>query len=196
MPVVLSDWTTRMVRDHNALHHVDVLSGAWVYRVFLLPNSLQVDLAFAPASEFRALAPTFKLMFGSANPPKHRQPPLPAGIIGMGWLYALHARSCIARQKLWQAEYMIRGVRDSALELACLRHDLPTAHGRGMDLLPVEITDPFKSGLVRNLDVDELSRAFREVLHALFGEILIVDKELGERLRETILNLAEFRHDS
>src|SRR5438270_3427042 len=40
----LADFSERMYRDHNALHHLDVLSGAWVYRVFLLPSTLQVDL--------------------------------------------------------------------------------------------------------------------------------------------------------
>jgi hypothetical protein len=33
---VLSDWTAHMYGKHLALHHVDLVSGAWVYRVFLL----------------------------------------------------------------------------------------------------------------------------------------------------------------
>jgi hypothetical protein len=52
-------------------------------------------------------------------------PPDAEAIIGMAWLYALHARSCIARRKLWQAEYMISGIRDNALALACLRTAFP-----------------------------------------------------------------------
>src|SRR5271169_3390420 len=59
---VLSDWTARMYEQHGALHHLDVKAGAWIYRVFLLPNSLQVDLAFVPAAEFRASSPTFRLV--------------------------------------------------------------------------------------------------------------------------------------
>ncbi len=122
LPNVLSDWTAHMYDRHQALHHVDVKSGAWVYRVFLLSNTLQVDLAFVPAGEFRALAPTFRLMFGKANQPRHLPAPLPGEIIGLGWLYALHARSSIARGKGWQAEYMISGIRDHTLALACIRH--------------------------------------------------------------------------
>ena len=49
IPDVLADWTPMMYREHGALHHVDVVVGAWTYRVFLLANQLQVDLAFAPA---------------------------------------------------------------------------------------------------------------------------------------------------
>lgn len=48
-----------MYREHHALHHLDVTSGAWIYRVFLLPSTLQVDLAFAPANEFGARVPLF-----------------------------------------------------------------------------------------------------------------------------------------
>jgi hypothetical protein len=38
-----------------------------LYRVLLLDNTLQVDLAFWPATEFGAIAPTFRLLFGRAN---------------------------------------------------------------------------------------------------------------------------------
>src|SRR5580704_3493681 len=163
LPDVLSDWTGHMYSQHHALDHLDVMSGAWVYRVFFLPNTLQVDLAFVPATEFRALAPTFRLMFGKANEPRHVPPPEPGDIIGLAWLYALHARSSIARGKLWQAEYMISGIRDNALALACIRHGLPAVHGRGMGLLPNGVAAQFEGSLVRQLDIDELSRAFRVV---------------------------------
>src|SRR6266508_3862381 len=83
---VLSDWTARMYDEHLALHHVDIVSGAWVYRVFLLPSTLQVDLAFAPATDFRASTPTFRLMFGNAVESRHVPPPTPEQIIGLGWL--------------------------------------------------------------------------------------------------------------
>jgi hypothetical protein len=180
-----------MYDQHRALHHLDVMSGAWTYRVFLLPNTLQVDLAFVVDTEFRALAPTFRLIFGKANEPRHASPPLPAAIIGLAWLYALHARTCIARRKLWQAEYMISGVRDNALALACIRHGLSSVHGRGIDLLPNEVTAQFQDSLVRQLDTDELSRAFRVVIHGLVHEIPSVDKELAERLQEVLTRLSE-----
>ena len=106
LPNVLSDWTARMYHDHLALHHLDVRFGGWIYRVFLLPSTLQVDLAFVSVTEFRALAPSFRLMFGEAAEPRNFPPTPPGDIVGLAWLYALHARSCIARGNLWQAEYM------------------------------------------------------------------------------------------
>jgi hypothetical protein len=189
LPSVLADWTAHMYHQHLALHHLDVLSGAWVYRVFLLPSTLQVDLAFVPATEFRALAPTFRLMFGKANESRHVPPPQPGDIIGLGWLYALHARSCIARRKLWQAEYMISGIRDNSLALACIRHRLPTAHGRGMDLLPSGVAAQFEDSFVRQLDTAELSRAFRVVIHGLLSEIRSVDEKLAKRLQGALTRL-------
>ena len=60
LPNVLADWTAHMYQQHRALHHLDVRSGGWIYRVFLLPTTLQVDLAFVSATEFRALFPCLR----------------------------------------------------------------------------------------------------------------------------------------
>jgi hypothetical protein len=191
VPRVMADWTALMCDHHSALHHLDVKSGAWIYRVFLLPNTLQVDLAFVPASDFRALAPQFHLVSGKANAPAHGTASQPADLIGLGWLYALHARSCIARNRRWQAEYMISGMRDHALALACMRHDLPAVHGRGIDQLPGALTARFEGSLVRHLDPAELGRAFRVVTDCLLSEIQSADAELSKRLERPLRSLAE-----
>jgi hypothetical protein len=196
LQTVLSDWTAYMYEQHLALHHCDVRSGAWIYRVFLLPDTLQVDLAFAPAAEFRALTPTLRLVSGRAMEPSHAPPPAPADIIGLGWLYALHARSSIARRNLWQAEYMISGVRDHALALASIRHDLPANHGRGIDRLPGEVTAPFEGSLVRRLETDELSRAFQVAVDGLLREIQCVDQALAGRLEATLRSLSDTSRES
>ena len=190
VPQVLADWTAHVYGKHQVLHHLDVPAGPWIYRVFLLPSTLQMDLALVPAAEFRALSPTFQLVFGTAREAAH-MPEMPAdALIGMGWLYALHARSCIARAKLWQAEYMISGVRDHALALACLRHGLSTYHGRGMDLLPEEATAPYRGALVREWETAELTRAFGVAMDGLVSEILRANAELGERLKQPLTQLA------
>jgi hypothetical protein len=190
LPNVLSDWTEHMYDRHQALDHLDVSAGAWIYRVFLLPSTLQVDLAFVPAAEFRALAPTFRLVSGEAKEPRHVEPPPAATVIGFAWLYALHARSCIARGNVWQAEYMISGIRDNALALACIRHGLPAVHGRGVDLLPKEAVAQFEGALVRQLDTVELSRAFRIAMEGLVNEIRCADETLARRLQAALTLLA------
>ena len=193
LPNVLADWTDHMYHRRLALHHLDVKFGAWIYLVFLLPSTLQVDLAFVPATEFRALAPTFRLISGEANEPRHASEPQAVEVVGLAWLHALHARNCIARRNFWQAEYMISGIRNHALALACIRHGLPAVHGRGIDRLPSEVTGRFEGALVRELDGAELSRAFQVVTQGLLIEIRSVDAELAGRLQETLISLIHSR---
>lgn len=188
---VIADWTDRMYREHGAVHHVDVTRGGTVYRVFLLASTLQVDLAFSPATEFGAIAPTFRLLFGTATSQPAASAPAAAQLIGLGWLYALHARSSIARGRLWQAEYMISGVRDHALALACLRHGVPAVQGRGIDRLAPDVTAAAAGALVRSLDIAEIRRAFGVASEALLIEIAQTDAGLADRLAGPLRALAD-----
>lgn len=187
---VIADWTGRMYREQAVVDHVDVIRDATVYRVFLLASTLQVDLAFWPAAEFGAIAPTFRLLFGTPNERPAAPAPSTAELIGMGWLHALHARSSIARRREWQAEYMISGVRDRVLALACLRHGLSAVEGRGMDSLPREISGALNGALVRSLEAAELRRALRVVCEALLVEIERVDPVLAGRLAGPLREIA------
>ena len=63
---VLDDFTIDLGREFNATHLFDLPSGAAIYRVFLLQGCLQFDLSFAPASQWGALGPEFRLLFGHA----------------------------------------------------------------------------------------------------------------------------------
>jgi hypothetical protein len=186
----IAGWTAVMYADHGAVHHLDVIRGATTYRVFLLASTLQVDLAFAPEAEFGAIAPTFRLLSGKAVPRVLAAPPDAAELIGLAWLYGLHARSSIARGRLWQAEYMISGVRDRVLALACLRHGRPAVEGRGIDRLPPEVTGPLAGALVRTLEGAELARAFLVATEALLTEIGEVDAALAGHLASTLRELA------
>jgi hypothetical protein len=186
---VVADWTDRMYQGFGAVHHLDVHRGDTLFQVFLLASTLQVDLAFWQAAEFGAVGPTFRLLFGTANPPRVRPTPDAAALIGMGWLYALHARSSIARGRAWQAEYMVSGMRDQVLALACLRHGAPAAEGRGIDGLPPEATAAAAAGLVRSLEAAELRRAFGAVTDALLAEVERADADLANRLRGPLKEL-------
>jgi hypothetical protein len=186
MGAILSDWTEFMYARHKALHHFDVKAAGWIYRVFLLSSTLQVDLAFVATAEFRPLAASFRLVSGEAQEAQSFPKPVVEDLIGMGWLYALHVRSCIARGNRWQAEYMISGMRDTALALACIRCGHPAIHGRGFDLLPEEVLSRYQGSLVRDLADAELQRVLRVVTEALLWEIRSVDQELGHRLENPL----------
>jgi len=186
MSEVIADWTEKMYHDHGAVHHLDVWRGPSCIRVFLLADTLQVDIAFRPPPDFRATGPTFRLLFGQTNDRPVAPPPDADELIGLGWVYALHVRSSLERGRVWQAEYMLSHVREQVLALACLRHGLPTYEGRGIDALPADVTEALTEILPRSLDASELRRAFRTTRDRLLEEIAQADSDLLERLREPL----------
>jgi hypothetical protein len=188
---VLEDFTSYMRDAHGALEHLDVLRDPWIYRVFLMPSTLQVDLAFAPATHFRARARTFKLVFGEAAEASHIADPDPRELIGYAWLYALHGRSSIARGRRWQAEYMIGLMRDQILSLACVRLGLPAREGRGADRLPDAVTQPLEAALIGGLEHADLVRAFAAATELLIREIRSYDEGLATRLTPALAALAD-----
>ncbi len=190
LEATIADWTARMYRDNAAIHHLDVRAHSSLYRVFLLPGTLQVDLAFTPAPDFGARAPTFRLLCGTAHDLPSPKPTAATQYVGMIWLYALHARTSIARRRLLQAEHMITGIRNQACALACRRHQLPSADGRGLDGLPRETTSAIAGSLVRSIDITELRRAFGAVLAFAAREIAYAEPALWDRLADPFENFA------
>jgi len=187
----IADFSEVMYNANDAIHHFDVKSGAWIYRVFFLANTLQVDLAFSPAEHFGALAPTFRMLFGTSTEQAPRFKRNIEELVGWGWLYALHVRSSLARKRFWQAEYMISGMRNQVLALACRRHGLPENEGRGVDDLPLEITAPLSEALIGTLEYERLSRAFVVVTETLIAETTKMDDSLGRRLANALRELAD-----
>lgn len=183
---VMADWTEHLYREHGVVHHMDVPSRAAIYRVFLLSDTLQVDIAFVPAAEFGATAPTFRLLFGTAT----EQPPTPRPDarhqIDMGWLYALHVRSSIERGRGWQAEHMLGGLRNAVLTLMCLRHGVPAGQGRGLHLLPEDATKSALATLVGSLQDEELRRAFEVAVRLLLQEAAHVDAKVATALKDPL----------
>jgi hypothetical protein len=117
----LARWTRRLYDDFAALHHWDLWSRATVYRVFLLPGWLEVDIAFAPATEFGPLGPHWRTVFGEVVDLAPAAAPSAANPAGLAWHHALHARVCIERHRHWQAEHWIGALRTQVFAMACLR---------------------------------------------------------------------------
>jgi hypothetical protein len=186
---VASEWTTWMYESAGAVDHLDVWSGTTLFRVFLLNSSLQVDLSFWLSDTFASSGSAFRLLFGEANDPRPSRAAAPESLVGTGWLYALHARSCIARGRSLQALYMINSLRDQVVALACLRHDLPAHHGRGVDDLPASLRLKISATLVHDLRKGELRRAFVASVSALLEEARQIDADRERRIRETVLEL-------
>lgn len=180
---VLDDWTQGLDREFSILDHFDMYAGSWVYRLFLLPGGLEVDVAATPAEEFGARGPQFRALFGTTHQLQATPPPSARYLIGLSWHHVLHARSCIERHKLWQAEYWISDIRDHILTLACLRLGENAFYGRGFDRLPATVTELLADALVRSLDEPELRRALAVATVCLIGELEEWDAMLCVRLR-------------
>lgn len=180
---VIDDWTQVLEREFGILNHFDLRSGSSIYRVFLLPDGLEIDVSVTPEGDFGAHGPHFHTLFGSAQQLKATPPPDTKHIIGLSWHHVFHARSCIERNKPWQAEYWISEVRNHTLALSCIRLGESAAHGRGVDKLPAAVTNPFSDTLVRSLDKQELRRALAVATMCLIAEIEKWDATLCARLK-------------
>jgi hypothetical protein len=167
---VLEEWTANVLGEFGGATLFDLPHRSSIYRVFLLPGCLQVDLSFTPAAEFGPRGPKFSLLFGEAADVPHTPPPDPREVFGYAAHHAVRARFCIERGNLWQAEFWIDGVRNDALELACLRHGLEAVYGRGRDRLPPEVLEPFEGALVRSIDRGEVLRALESAVQLLLAE--------------------------
>ena len=185
---VLTDWTSRLIADVDAVVLFDLPSGETIYRVFLLPGCLQMDLSFTPASHFGSGGPRFRLLFGQAHPRPSPEPPQAQELFGWAVAYARDARACIERGRWWQAEHSIDAIRYNALTLACRRRGLPTSFGRGFDDLPTEVLEAFEGTLVPSLSRNALLGALAASVQGLLRESAEVDEaaKVEPRLRELL----------
>jgi len=191
IPEVLADWTRQLGEELDAVELFDLPVGSSVYRVFLFPGNLQVDLSFTPQSEFRARGPHFALLFGEVSERQagRSQSAAAREEFGRGVHHAVRARICIERGRLWQAEYWVSALRDHALELACRRYGLDGAYGRDFDRLPPELLARLEVALPRSVDRAELLRALGPALEALLheaDEVRELADELAPGLRELL----------
>jgi len=167
---VLVDWTEQMRREFEAVHLFDLLHLTSIYRVFMLPNNLQIDLSFTPESDFGALGPRFTLLFGKAVERSVPPQPTPQHRFGLAVHHAVRARFCIERGRYWQAEHWITGVREEALTLACHRLGLEGHEARGFDRLPSALLVHAGDTLVHSVQRGELLRALGAVVELLLSE--------------------------
>jgi len=169
---VLEDWTRTLGDELGALHLVDLERAPTVYRVFLLPDALQFDLSLTPAARFAPAGPRWRTLFGEIVESEARtpKPPVAADLLGWGVIYGLHARSCIERGRLWQAEHYVGAVRDHALSLACLRRGLQAVQARGYDDLPADALAAFEGTHIGSLEPERLRSALSAAMRRLLEE--------------------------
>ena len=187
---VLDDWTRMLADELDAVHLVDLEHGPRTYRVYLLPDALQLDVSMGPETEFRPLSPQFRLLFGetAAGDATLSKPPVAGDLFGWGVIYALHAHACIERGRVWQAEHYVGAVRDHALSLACLREGKRAVQARGYDDLSAETLARFEhthgGGLTPDALRAALAAASRELLREGTGADVPQADVVASRLDE------------
>jgi len=198
---VLDEWTQTIAEELDAVQLAELAAGPTTYRVFLLPDALQFDLSMTAAPEFRPAGPKFQLLFGETAPdePDGRPrkpgslsiptPAIAADILGWGVIYALHARACIERGRLWQAEHYVGAVRDHALSLACLRRGLVAVQARGFDDLPSEALADLESAHVGSVEPDALRKALAASVSTLLEEAAAAELAGVEVVAERVAEL-------
>jgi hypothetical protein len=177
---VLDDWTRTLINELDAVQLADLERGPTLYRVFLLPDALQFDLSMTAAAQFRPAGPRFRLLFGetAAGEPEVSTPPVAEGLFiatpplapdlfGWGVIYALHARACIERGRVWQAEHYVGAVRDHALSLACHGQGLPAVQARGYYDLSAATLARFEAAHVGTVEPGALRAALAASVLAL-----------------------------
>lgn len=166
---VLGDWSAWLAGTVHATTVLDWPVGPAVYRIFLLPDCLQVDLSVVAASAFTQRSPRFRLLFGehlSAIAP----PPSRDDVFGYAVVYATEARRDVERGRAWQAQHFVAQVRDHAMTLACLNRGLPHRNGQGYDRLPPSLLDAFAATLVASVTEAEVRDALATVVRLLLAE--------------------------
>ncbi|WP_203914622.1 nucleotidyltransferase domain-containing protein [Rhizocola hellebori] len=189
----LQRWTLWLQAEFDVMHHWDLPSGPSVYRLFLLPGLIEIDIGFMPAEVFGPRGPNWRTVFGSPAPLKPTQPPNVDYLIGMAWHDVLAGHKYLSRGRFWQAEHWISSVRDQVLALACLRLGHPTGYAKGAHLLPASVTEPLQAALIRSLDEPELRRALTAAIAALTDELALSAPALAARLTPLLARVATDR---
>jgi len=186
---VLDDWSEVLERELGALHYWDLPFASSIYRVYLLPSGLELDVSATPQADFGARGPRFRTLFGTSRELEPTPPPSTRYLIGLCWHHVLHARASIERDKPWRAEYWISALRDNILTLACIRLGEEPAYGRGADRLPASVTEPLAGTLVRSLDRTELRRALAVATECFLSELQTEDSVFAAHLRPVLEEL-------
>ena len=163
---VVADLTHWLREHHQATVLIDLPVDDTLYRVFLLPDSLQLDLSFTPGGKVRRASSRFQQLFGT-HTLKGSTPVDLEDLAGWAVLHCMSSRTCIARGKRWQALHSVNELRNLVLNMHCAQAGLPIGFGRAFDELPSRILERFNDTVPASVEVTELARALRANIREL-----------------------------
>jgi hypothetical protein len=188
---ILNDWTRKLEKEFDAVKLFDLPASSSIYRVFLFPGNLQVDISFTREADFGPRGSEFKLLFGKTSR-KYESPAFSQEhTFGLAVHHLVRARICLERGRPWQAEYWISAARDYALTLACHHRGLKTVYGRGFDDLPAGVLSKFSHTFANPSNRSELLAALSRTIDGLLENSQEV-QGLASRLETRLHQLALF----
>jgi hypothetical protein len=167
---VLADWTAAMAREFDASHLFDLPVPPTIYRVFLLPNNLQIDVSFTQGTELIGRGLQHTVLFGDVRERDRAAPRTIEDIFGWGVHHAVRARFCIERERWWHAEFWIDELRVHALMLACRRRGLDGSYARDFDRLPTDVLEAAAGALPRSIARGYLETALANAIELFIRE--------------------------
>ena len=190
---VAEAWTARVAETERVVDHLDLRASGALYRVLLLGSTLQVDLSFWPHDQPLADGAPVEVLLGDVPvAPARASAPADGSrtAVRMGWLYALHVRSALARGRPWQASWMLDQLRDVVVGLWCRAAGLPPEQGRGVDRLPGGRLAELAASRPRGVEPDDLWSGFEVLTGLLLAEAARQDVDVPADLRRVVTELA------
>jgi hypothetical protein len=185
---VADDWAARLRAERDVAQLFDLLVGDTLYRVFLYPGALQVDLSWTPRA-IPQRADRFRLLFGTAVERLPGAVVDPRQAFGLAVHDAVRARLGVERGRTWSALWCIDELRNETLALACLRRGLPARFARGFDDLPAAIRSRAAATLPGSVEPAELLRALVAAVDLLLDEGAELVAEASPHLERDLLAL-------
>lgn len=185
---VLCDWTKYVRTEFNGVDLLDVKRGNTIYRVFVLPGNLQMDLSFSPESEFGALNKDFVLLYGKQYEKLQPQNQTVENLFGWIIHHLIRTRYCVERNRLWQAEFWLSEARDYMLKIACMERGLNPDHGRGFDDLPEDILVYASESYIKEVRREEILLSIKRIISAL-SIIIVGSKHLLLKYKNVLIEI-------
>ena len=167
-------------------------------RGYLLENYLELDIGFVHLGNLAAGKWRWRVAFDRSGQIEgiqqrtwaaHQGPDVRAEYdkaTGSIWHYVLHVAVAARRGTVWRALHDLDTVRQMAIAMAGLRHELNVKRARYADELPAEFRAALERSLPGSATPGAVMRALRAATECFFSEARAVAQALGVEPPDTL----------
>jgi predicted nucleotidyltransferase len=196
---VVADWTARIgeMFDVWGRFGVDYAPDSFL-RGYLLENYLELDIGFVHLGNLAAGKWRWRVAFDRSGQIEdiqqrtwaaHQGPDVRAEYdkaVGSIWHYVLHVAVAARRGTIWRALHDLDTVRQMAIAMAGLRHELNVKRARYADELPAEFRAALERSLPGSATPEAVMGALRAATECFFSEARAVAQTLGVEPPDTL----------